>query len=481
MKIAGQQNVTIRRLSDLGKWYGGKTPSKAVDAYWTAGTVPWVSPKDMKQPHIIDSEDRISERAVTETGIAMVPKGAVLMVIRSGILAHTFPVAISDVPVTINQDLKALHPNEDVYAPFVAHYLKSQQRNIINACAKGGTTVPSIDTKSLHDVAVPLPPPEVQRDTVAKIEELFSDLDAGVAALKRAQANLKRYRAAVLKAAVEGRLTAQWRAERKAKGIATEPAAKLLDRILAERRKKWEAAQLKKYTDAGKAPPKGWRSKYLEPVTPDTSILPELPNGWRWATMSQLSERFEYGTSVKCGYEAAHEPVLRIPNIVRGDIDLSDLKFSSQALNLDDLDALQVGDMLVCRTNGSISLIGKTALIKTKLDKNYSFASYLLRFRFVLSENLPAWVNLYMVSFQGRKFIESNAASSAGQHNISLGLLSKMRFPLPSLAEQTEIVAQVEAKLSNIAQAETEIKRSLERAARLRQAILKRAFEGRLI
>ena len=115
-----------------------------------------------------------------------------------------------------------------------------------------------------------------QRRIVAKIEELFSDLDAGVAALKRIKANLKRYRAAVLKAAVEGRLTEAWRA----KHPNTEPATKLLERILAERRKKWEADQLAKFAAAEKTPPKGWREKYVEPLPPDTSGLPELPQGW---------------------------------------------------------------------------------------------------------------------------------------------------------------------------------------------------------
>ena len=117
--------------------------------------------------------------------------------------------------------------------------------------------------KSVPD---PLPLNE-QRRIVAKIDELFSDLDAGVAALERARANLKRYRAAVLKAAVEGKLTEQWRAEHPA----TEPASKLLERILAERRKKWEVDQLAKYAAAGKTPPKDWREKYVEPAGPDAS------------------------------------------------------------------------------------------------------------------------------------------------------------------------------------------------------------------
>ncbi len=91
---------------------------------------------------------------------------------------------------------------------------------------------------------------------MAKIEELFTKLDAGVEALERAQKLLKRYRQSVLKAAVEGKLTEQWRAEHKDE---IEPASELLKRILAERRKKWEEAELAKYEAKGKKPPKGWR------------------------------------------------------------------------------------------------------------------------------------------------------------------------------------------------------------------------------
>ena len=140
-----------------------------------------------------------------------------------------------------------------------------------------------------------------QHRIVAKIEELFSDLDAGVAALKRAKANLKRYRAAVLKAAVEGKLTEEWRAKNPPK----EPAAKLLERILKERRKKWEEDQLAAYEANGKQPPKNWRDKYQEPAGPDTANLPALPEGWCWAAVEQLGD-VQLGTAAFS--EASHRP-----------------------------------------------------------------------------------------------------------------------------------------------------------------------------
>ena len=109
-----------------------------------------------------------------------------------------------------------------------------------------------------------------------KVDELFSDLDAGVSALERARASLKKYRAAVLKAAVTGELTADWRATHPH----TEPATKLLDRILAERRRKWEADQQAKFAANGKTLPTGWREKYPEPVAPESTDSPPVPDGW---------------------------------------------------------------------------------------------------------------------------------------------------------------------------------------------------------
>src|SRR5262249_46582016 len=142
-----------------------------------------------------------------------------------------------------------------------------------------GTAQKGVYLRSLRASNVLVAPLNEQRRIVQKIEELFSKLDAGVAALERVKANLKRYRAAVLKAAVEGKLTAECRA----KHPDTEPGSKLLEGILKERLRRWEEAQLATYAIAGKPPPKRWREKYQEPAGPDTTVLLELPPGWCWA------------------------------------------------------------------------------------------------------------------------------------------------------------------------------------------------------
>ena len=366
-------------------------------------------------------------------------------------------------------EFHVLRPHEGLSRDFLNYFLhqdefrKDAQRNM--AGTAGQLRVPAA---WLSEVTLPLPPLPEQRRIVEEIETQFTRLDASVAALRRAQANLKRYRASVLKDACEGRLVPTEAELARSEGREYEPAAVLLERILAERRARWESQEKR-------------RGKYKEPSAPDTFALPELPEGWVWATVERLLARSEYGTSVKCSYDASGLPVLRIPNIVAGEIDLRDVKYATKSVSVDSETALAKGDVLMCRTNGSIRLVGKTAVVNSEMEPYHGFASYLLRFRLMETELLPKWFHLYATSQLGRTFIEQNAASSAGQNNVSLSLIHTMPIPLPPLAEQRRIVAEVERRLSVVQQAEATVEASLARAERLRQSILKQAFSGRLV
>jgi type I restriction enzyme S subunit len=158
----------------------------------------------MKVDEIASSEDRITDQALTDGRVSMVPAGSVLFVTRSGILAHTFPVAVTKLPVTINQDLKALSPKSGVSPKYVAHAVRGASQRILKECSKHGTTVASVDTKALLDFEIPMVALDEQREIVAEIEKQFSRLDEAVANLQRVKANLKRYRNAVLTSALSG-------------------------------------------------------------------------------------------------------------------------------------------------------------------------------------------------------------------------------------------------------------------------------------
>ena len=132
------------QLSDLGPWIGGGTPSKANPAYWN-GPIPWVSPKDMKTQVIWETVDGITTEAIERSSARRVPPKSVLIVTRSGILAHSLPVAVTAVESTLNQDLKALNPPCGIVPDYIAWGLRACEQRILNTCRKGGTTVHSIE------------------------------------------------------------------------------------------------------------------------------------------------------------------------------------------------------------------------------------------------------------------------------------------------------------------------------------------------
>ena len=168
----------IIHLRNAGTWSGGGTPSKANADFWDNGDIPWVSPKDMKTFELHDSQDKITAKAVEASPAKLVPAGSVLMVVRSGILAHTFPVAIARRPVTLNQDMKAITPKAGLSSEFLAYLLRAQASTILNSCTKSGTTVASVETKQLQALPFWVPSIELQSKIVEELDKQLTRLEA---------------------------------------------------------------------------------------------------------------------------------------------------------------------------------------------------------------------------------------------------------------------------------------------------------------
>jgi type I restriction enzyme, S subunit len=162
-------------MLELGYFLGGKTPSTNKNSFWN-GTIPWVSAKDMKTHYIKDSEDHITEDGVA-SGLAMIPAESILMVVRSGILRRTFPVAINSVNCTINQDLKALVLFSNVYSEYVLLMLRGFEKLILNRLTKRGMTVESVMFSEFAAYKFPLPPLAEQQRIVAKVDSLLALCD----------------------------------------------------------------------------------------------------------------------------------------------------------------------------------------------------------------------------------------------------------------------------------------------------------------
>lgn len=196
----------LGKMWDVSWASSGGTPPKEVLRYWN-GEIPWVSPKDMKRRFIDSTEDTVAEAAISEAGLRMIAPPAVLVVVRGMILAHTFPVAITTVPVTINQDMKALRLRQDLDPEFFGYWLEGLGRNLLAVLveeAAHGTKAIRMDRWRVTPVQIP--PIEEQRAIMVFLDSELGKIDALVAKVVAAVDRLKEYRTALISAAVTGKI-----------------------------------------------------------------------------------------------------------------------------------------------------------------------------------------------------------------------------------------------------------------------------------
>ena len=357
--------------------------------------------------------------------------------------------------------------HREISVEYLHYFLKSPSYWEQIAQESAGIALQNVNAKKLAALTVPLPPLPEQHRIVAEIEKQFTRLDASEAALRRVQANLKRYRASVLKAACEGKLVPTEAELAQDEGRDYEPADQLLERILTERRARWESQEKRK-------------GKYKEPATLDTSDLPELPDGWAWATVDGLilkspqngiyKPKSQYGDGV---------PILRIEDYqdfhVKAYDQLQRLRITAEEASTYGLGANQ---LIINRVN-SPSHLGKTLIIPDHFSP-VVFESNMMRV--VPSGSMvPSFLAHYLRSPEGRVRLTSHAKWAVNQASINQSDVCTTPVPVPPPAEQQRIVAEVERRLSITQQAEAAVGTSLRRVERLRQSILKQAFCGQLV
>jgi len=334
------------------------------------------------------------------------------------------------------------------------------------------TAIPGLSRDDYNSVQVAIAPLKEQKRIVAEIEKQFSRLDEAVENLKRVKANLKRYKAAILKAAIEGKLTEKWRAE----NPNMEPASELLERILTERRKKWEEAELAKMKAEGKVPKDDkWKKKYRNPSTPDLEDLPILPGGWIWALTEQLAE-IQLGKMLDRKKHSAGKnfPYLRNLNVRWGTIETDDLK--EMVFKTAELDryGLKAGDVLVCEGGEP----GRSAVWDGRVSEmKYQKALHRVRF-YGGFENRFLVLILEFLSQNGR--LEKLFTGSTIKHFTRESFVG-LPIPVPPISEQKEILFLSDEHLSKIEILDRDVTINLSRAESLRQSILKKAFSGQLV
>jgi len=418
----------------------------------------------------------------------IIQKGDILISISNSLHLLGKVAIVEKIPYisTLGTFIANLRVPKSLDNKYIFYYLTSRNfRDKVRESASTTTNISNISISKLEKIYLKLPPLPEQHRIVAKIEELFSELDAGIENLKTAQAQLKIYRQSVLKWAFEGKLTAKWREEKKRKGE-LKSADELLVQIKVEREKRYKD-QLKEWEEAvkvweagdksGKKPTKPQKPKEVEPLSKsELAELPELPEGWCWVKIGNLTTGVEYGTSAKSDKEGK-VIVLRMGNIQNGIIDWSSLVYTSDDDEINQY-LLNKDDVLFNRTN-SAELVGKTAIYQG--ERPAIFAGYLIRVNQVRESTNSKYLNYFLNSPIAMNHANKVKTDGVNQSNINGEKLINYPFSYTSLEEQHQIVQEIETRLSICDSLEATITENLQRAEALRQSILKQAFAGKLV
>jgi len=474
-------------LSDIGSIAAGGTPSTKDETNFS-GDISWLTPADLSdyaQKYISHGRRNLSELGLKNSSAVLLPKGSVLFSSRAPIGY----VVIAENLISTNQGFKNITVYKPIFNEYVYYYLKSS-KSLAEKNASG-TTFLEISARNFSNLPIPIPPPSEQHRIVAKLEELFTKLDAGIEALKKAQAQLKRYRQSVLKAAVEGRLTAEWREQHLRASLNSaqtgkdelEPAEKLLERILKDRREKWETEQLAKYKSKGKKPTKNWRDKYKEPIPPDTTNLPELPEEWAYMGLVQYSQdsqhsikRGPFGSAIKKEFFTSEGyKVYEQKNVIYNDFKLGNYFIDQKKFNELKNFMVNKGDILIsCSgTIGEIAIVPEDfqagiinqALLKISLNENLIIPKYFV----------------YLFRSKLQEVLITKTRGSAMKNIASVQALKEIPFAIPTVKEQRQILNEIEKYYTITGKVEEMLNFELNCSYSLRQSILKHAFEGKLV
>ena len=345
--------------------------------------------------------------------------------------------------------------------------------NAINA-ETSSVTVKHLSSNTIGEIPLPLPPLNEQHRIVAKIEELFSELDKGVESLKTAREQLKVYRQALLKHAFEGKLTAQWRKENPDK---LETANALLKRIQTERTQRYQQ-ELEKWEAAGKQGSKPKALKSLPPLkTAETAELAKLPESWSWVKVGVVGSVGTGGTPLKGRSDFYADGT--IPWVTSGAlnenfvIEASDY-VTEVALNETNLRIYPKHTLLIAMY-GEGKTRGKCSELLIEATTNQAIAA-------IVQDGLSEKLRKYMKWFFQKNYGDIRLKSSGGvQPNLNLSIIESTLFPMCSIEEADFVVGAIESKMSEVDQLEQSIATSLQQSKTLRQSILKKAFSGQLV
>ncbi len=359
-------------------------------------------------------------------------------------------------------------------AKLIAYFFQTTEYRHQVSELSAGVNINNLRRHHIDSIPFRLPPRGEQDRLVEEIEKQFTRLDAAVAALKRVQANLKRYRAAVLKAACEGRLVPTEAELAHREGRSYEPASVLLERILTERRSRWEAAEVAKFRNQGKHPKNDkWKARYKSPHRLNHSV--DLPEGWTTVSLGQLAWSVKDGPHYSPAYTNDGIPFITGGQVRPSGVDFEAAKKISAELHTELARRCkpEYGDILY--TKGGTTGIARVNTYKREFNVWVHVA--VLK----LVPSLEAFYVQHALNSPSCYAQAQRFTHGVGNQDLGLTRMVNIVFGLPPLAEQKRILEEVERILSIVEELEIQASHNLRRADGLRQAILKHAFQGKLV
>ena len=369
-------------------------------------------------------------------------------------------------------------------------FYKAISKDLVDALSEVqyGVSYPAVKDDQVRDQPLWLPPTDEQLRVVAKIDELFSELDKGTESLRMACRQLAVYRQAVLKHAFEGKLTARWRAEN---GDKLDTPEQSLARIRRERStryeqqlKEWNAA-VKEWEERGKSgikpsKPAGFKSEVPIALS-ELTELPDIPQLWQYVRLSEIA-LIGSGMSVSKSRKLTNPiqiPYLSVANVQRGELDLSRVKTMEIAHSQLPRLALRRWDVLF-NEGGDRDKLGRgwvwEAQVEPCITQNHVFRAS----PFFESHPHSKWISYWGNSF-GQLYFEAQGKQTTNLASINKTVLSKFPIPLPPIAEQEEIIRRLEGQMAIVDHLERDVTSSLGQLSAMRQSILKKAFSGQLV
>ena len=368
-----------------------------------------------------------------------------------------------------NHVFRARIRNGKAIPKWIAYYANTNEaRAYFLATGKQTTNLASISKKNLGALPVPLPPVDIQESIVAEIDTQLSRLDETVTTLQGIQAKLKQARASILKAAVEGRLVETEAELARRNATDYENAEALLQRSLAEKKRLFQKAQLQA----------GRRKTWKEPPRPDCHDTSTKPEGWIITSMEHIAD--VSGGLAKDSKIISGEslPYLRVANVQRGILDLEHIKTIICPFEKVDCLLLQKGDILL-NEGGDRDKLGRgwvwNGEISRCIHQNHVFKA-----RLALPAIQPRFISHYCNTL-GESYFQNEGKQTTNLASISLSKVRALPIALPPASEQLRILEEIDRRFSVLDQVEATVTASLARCGKLRQAILKQAFEGRLV